>query len=144
MRTVARRALAALLVGGTAGCGTLINTGAMQDPWGCDKGCEGQPYGGVMTDVGYISESAFAPVAAMSAPRPAELTLRNVGDMSVMAAEDAVYFVGGLIDLPLSAVGDTLTLPVAMARSRRDAAPPIHVQPQGPTPEPGLHRDESH
>jgi uncharacterized protein YceK len=100
-----------------SGCGTLCNTSGV---WSVAEGGM-RPYGGVLTDLDFARDIALDTVFAKTA-----------GD----------YLSGGgrlvllLVDLPLSFVGDTLTLPVTVPYYVSWTESYRTSQGDGPSPEP--------
>src|SRR5271166_5898024 len=119
--------LAAVLAFAPTGCGTAINL-VGQDR----KGDSATPapaakevYGGVSLDTHVAASWIAAPFVEEHPPNSAlEMTLETVCKTSVGAWVLAV-------DLPLSVVGDTLTLPVTIPAALQKPNKPAEKKPSG-------------
>jgi uncharacterized protein YceK len=100
-RSVGRAVLAVGIAVWLSGCGTAANT-----LWLLPMEGGMSAYGGVKADVEMVRGGVARAVDA---------------DSLDSFADAAYYTVVGAVDLPLSAVGDTLTLPVVLAAALKEA-----------------------
>ena len=113
-----RLTLLASAIGLTSGCGTLRNIQKTKDLWCRDGTAEMRVYGGVAMDVRRTRSN----LREVFNPEPTEPDSNHILETPLRALVllcDTCFLSA---DMPLSAVGDTVTLPITLASERRGPA----------------------